>query len=997
MDSFKKSLALCGVITVLGFGSCISTTDELDLDKEISLDMQIGRGGLSIPIGSLDTLYLDSLIKVGDDTVLDTLDGGLFGFSMGDSISKVSLSIGAVQIDIDPPTIDPISTSFESPTVSDVEIPERTNTTHVEIDSISISGINKKLPSLVSSFQTDPIEVTGYGISAPVVLPPIVFQNKEMSCGFIYPFPEDLKKLNKVWFGTPGTKTGQKLRLDVDLSGVYSLLASPNIRVTSFQITFPDNFVVGKDAALSKYIPNKCVTADENVFSISMGTSESVTGIGTDGILPISFYIKEADFTDYNVDQEIDFSGKKVRYDLEIAISGTTDLNGTEYFHVGVSMDTRLTMADIEAETNSKEVTLNEETLSSSCDVTGLAGISRVDDITFVPDQSMIYLSISDLGIDPFKLKSGSSDFVLNFSDKFTFDTDYCEDEAGHEVGTWAGSKLTLDASKAMGHTVKLKVLSLAVNQDVVGTNSSINFTTNVDYRGKVVVDEATGITLSDLNKLTNKDVVVKVWGKFVVKNAVIETGEMRNDFCDSTEISINEKVDDALLMIKRIDLVEAASVNLNLLFENVPKTIEELIFSGFTVEFPDFIMLNYNGSDNRISTVGNKLFIDGILSDELHSLTGFDINGLEISGMEFRKGCEIKNGYLVLDNQKVFIKGAVTVDNQKINNEELDVITVTPTVGFETIKVKSVYGKVNPSIDPVSEEVSLDLGDADFFQNENNSLSLSDPQITINLTSTVTVPIDIDLSLSSLNSKGEYIAQDIAPDDGPIHLSRCDTLADSRTTTLVISKNYRPQPLSDDTVIVRMSRLSELMEKIPDKIMFNLTAKADTTVNHYIDLTRELCVTGEYNVSIPLQFDNLYIEYSDTIKDLGKDLADVGDKIEEAELQILGDVESTIPLGVTLTATAYNENWIRLNDIKIDSCFISAGREDTITTSPMVLDLKVRNGKLADLEYIVFTAKCESGQENASIRKGQYLYIKKLRLNLPEGLKIDLTEKKEK
>jgi hypothetical protein len=83
------------------------------------------------------------------------------------------------------------------------------------------------------------------------------------------------------------------------------------------------------------------------------------------------------------------------------------------------------------------------------------------------------------------------------------------------------------------------------------------------------------------------------------------------------------------------------------------------------------------------------------------------------------------------------------------------------------------------------------------------------------------------------------------------------------------------------------------------------------------------------------------------------------------------------------------------LNDIKIDSCTIAAGREDSITSSPMVLDLTVTNGKLADLEYIVFSADCESGQENASIRKGQYLYIKKLRLNLPEGLKIDLTEKK--
>ena len=51
-------------------GSCLSTSDELDLDKDISLDMQIAPGGLSIPLGSLDTLFLDSLIKIDDEDAM---------------------------------------------------------------------------------------------------------------------------------------------------------------------------------------------------------------------------------------------------------------------------------------------------------------------------------------------------------------------------------------------------------------------------------------------------------------------------------------------------------------------------------------------------------------------------------------------------------------------------------------------------------------------------------------------------------------------------------------------------------------------------------------------------------------------------------------------------------------------------------------------------------------------------------------------------------------
>ena len=989
MDNFKRTWALCGIVAVLGFGSCISTTDELDLDKDISLDMQIGRGGLSIPLGSLDTLYLDSLIKVGDDTALDTLDGGLFGFSMEDSIKKVSLSIGAVQIDIDPPHINVLETSFDKPQVRDVEIKEVNSSSTIEIQKIDVSNINSKLPSFEKSVTVGPYDVPGIGMAIPTI--PVNVELQEMSCNFKYEFPEDVKKIKKVWFGeTKGSRAGQLLTLNVDLSGIYDVLTSPEIKVSDLTISFPDNFTLAKDPNLSAYIPDNCVTIVGSTFSIQM-TSESISGIGADHKLPVTFYVMNADFSNYNY--EIDFSDK-VEYELELSIDGIAG-STAKVFQVSVNLNAGLKMADIEATTRSKDIDLEEETISSKCEVTNLDGITRVNTITFDENQSKLYLSISNLNIDPFAFRDASSKIVIQFPAKYTFDTEYCRDENGNQVGTWSSSRLTLDANKVLGHTVALKLKSLYVNEIVDEETASITINTDVTYSGKVVIEENDNINLEALDVLDDKKLDLRVWGKFVVTTANIQTGEKTTELKDSTEISINEKVDDALIMIKRIDLVNPASAHLNLKFEGVPNTIQELRFSRFTVEFPDFIQLDCKSSDPRYKVEGNKLVINGSLTSELHSEDGFTVDGLEIKGMYFEQPLETVNGYLVLENQKVRINGAVVVNEQIIESDELDVITVTPTVSFETINVKSVYGKVNPAIDPVNEEVSLDLGDADFFQNENNSLSLSDPQITINLTSTVTVPIDINLSLSSLNSKGEYIAQDIAPDNGIIHLERCDTLAESRTTTLIISKNSRPQPLSDDTVIVRMSRLSELMEKIPDKILFNLAANVDTTVNHYIDLTRELCVTGDYQVSIPLQFDDLHIVYSDTIKDLGKDLKDVGDKIEEAELQILGDVESTIPLGVTLSAIAYNENWVKLNDIKIDSCTIAAGREDSITSSPMVLDLTVTNGKLADLEYIVFSADCESGQENASIRKGQYLYIKKLRLNLPEGLKIDLTEKK--
>ena len=58
-----------------------------------------------------------------------------------------------------------------------------------------------------------------------------------------------------------------------------------------------------------------------------------------------------------------------------------------------------------------------------------------------------------------------------------------------------------------------------------------------------------------------------------------------------------------------------------------------------------------------------------------------------------------------------------------------------------------------------------------------------------------------------------------------------------------------------------------------------------------------------------------------------------------------------------------------------------------------MVLGVDVAKGGLENLESIVFTAACQSAEGSSSIRKGQWLWIKKMRFKLPQGLKVDLTD----
>lgn len=1004
MEKIKRTLNLCTVILAICLGSCISRTDELDLNKGVRLDMQIGPGGLYIPLGSLDTLFLDSLIKVdGDNSILDTLDGGLFGFHMKDTIDEFKVEIDSVKIKIDDPDIDPMTTSFEQPEVKDVNI-YSTDYSRIKIQKVDLSNIN--LPSFSKNKTVGPYDIIGTGAAIPEQV--VEVEPQQMPCEFEYEFPEDVERLDRIWFGTTKySRGGQKLTMDIDFKEVYSALTNPQIKISDLRITFPDNFTLAKDPALDTYIPSSCVSIVGSEFRIAM-SSDFVTGLkkSNNYKLPVTFFVMNAGFSSYTAGS-IDFDDN-VTYSVTMSIGGQSGHSNTS-FRVAVNMASALKMADVDARTKQKAVDFAKDTITSSCEVTGLAGITRVDTIIFDESSSLLYLTISNLDIGGFQLEDYTKLKLTFLENKLTFDQSYCENEKHQVAGAWqTGSIVLLDADKSIGHTVALRAQRLLVEQDVDPDEGSIEIVSDVEIASddpddKVYVKASNDITLYDLSKLEDKILRDTVNGDFVIERSVVETGEKVTNFDDTTTISIGAPVDESLVYVNRIDF-QPAAMHMTLDFDDVPNGVDTLYFSQFIINLPDYLRVYYKYGpndyryDKRVSVRdSNDIVINGALDHtELH-YTGFIIEGLEIKAMQFAERLYTQNDSIVLDDQNVFIYGDVTVQNAKINDSELKDIIVTPLVSFDSIKVNTVHGLVDPEIERTSEEVALDMGDADFFKNENNHLSLSDPRITIDLTSTVTVPMVLSLKLTSVDDKNAEIGSDSAD----IYLDPCELKQDSITTKLIICKsepaNAEPE---EGTKYVVMHNLSKLMERIPDKMLFDLTPKADLQYEHHVDMTRDLAMHGTYDVSIPLAFDSLYIEYSDTIKDLSESLADVADYIDAADLHIVADVESSIPLGVVMKATGYDKNGNYLPNIEIDSCYIDAG-SDTVTVSTMKLGMKVQKvgGKsgLSDLDYIVFTAACQSGSESSSIRKGQFLWLKKVRLQIPQGIKVDLTDDKKK
>lgn len=1006
------TLLLCGLTAALGLGSCVSTSDDLDLDKKkLSLDMRLAPGGLKIPVGSLNKIYIDSLIKINDDSALDTLESGLYGITMDGTIKKVEVDIDDVTIDIPNPDIDPISSKFDDTDIDDVEITGKSQKDTLKITSVTLETINSSLPKLENTYTASlgvEIPVTPGFSFGPFNIP---VPTRNVDCNFEYLLPKDVKSLNKVVFGDPNSASGgQKLTLNVDLSPFYAVTNDPKITVKSLSIQFPDNFKISANSDLNTYISADYVTVSNNSFSINMPDGVYVTGTAATESLPISFNVDEADFSNYGSETidgtQITYQNQ-LSYSLNLTISGTSTESGKFTPGVNVGITETLQMADFSVDTNDKTISLEKSSIVSSFNITDLDKVKEVKTVDFDPEKSYIQLGIGDFDITPFKFDESSA-ITLTFPSTISFvkRNDKLVFDGATEIGKWddvSDNTLKIWPGQAKGKTIVLNISSLDVQQKVV--NQSITINNTLEYSGDITIAAAKNLDKSALDVLNNKELSFAYSGNLKVTNASVVTDKIETTIDDTTYISIDEEIDKALKEVSTINLSKAAAMSVGLKFQGIPQTIEKLTFSDVTIEFPDFLKLSYSGTDTRVSYQDGKLTIDGDLTREKGELSdngnGFVIQGLKIEGMEFSQPQKINSeNHLVLADQEVRIKGTVSVDGQTVNSGDMDEITVIPNVSFESVKVKSILGKVDPEIDPIHEDVELSLGsDIDFLKNEGNQLTLSDPEICISLTSTVTVPINLKLSLSSTDSDNKPIAEGIVPDenDGIIQLPACPVEDEQRVTTIVIYKETMPSTDLPNPIYVQMSRLSDLMTTIPDKIQFDLTAKADTSNACEVDITRELTVEGKYDVQVPLSFNDLYMEYNDTIKDLGDNLKDVADKIESAEIFIDAKALSTIPLGVTITAVPLDYKNREIRDISIEKCLIKAGsKEGTEVDVHIAVDLK-KKGALEKLEAIAFKAACESVEgKKSSIQKGQNVYLHDIVLDMPNGIDVDFTDKKD-
>lgn len=477
------------------------------------------------------------------------------------------------------------------------------------------------------------------------------------------------------------------------------------------------------------------------------------------------------------------------------------------------------------------------------------------------------------------------------------------------------------------------------------------------------------------------------------------------------TDIRIDQIVDDALILVSSVDMKSPSPVTVAFRFSGIPDCVTKVEMTDFSVQFPDYIRMSYSGTDSRVSLDGNTLTIEGVLkASEMSDGSSFDIPGIAIEGLRFEtpKRTEIQEDgkrHFVLAAQAVGYQGNINITTANTTVGELKgkEVKMNSVLKFADMTLGAFTGKLFPEVKSVSSSFNIDLGDdaSDILQADGNSMILSNPEILLTVSTDFSIPFVVDLNISSYDKAGNYICKNATPDKGTFTIPASPRGSKKSTAVLLYRNTKRSLDLSSDTVYVLVSKMSDLLSAIPDKVDFDLSVKADTSMTdegefHYVDLASDLEIAASYNVNVPLAFDELHMSYSTTLDGMSDAFEDVDSDIA---VQLKGQIVNTIPMGLSITATPKDRFGNVLDFVSATNATVKAGTEANPSTSDLLIGIDLKGKNASELDALELSIGFDSDPEvgTAVLKGSQYVEIKNVSLCLPKGMTIVIEDEDDK
>jgi hypothetical protein len=454
-------------------------------------------------------------------------------------------------------------------------------------------------------------------------------------------------------------------------------------------------------------------------------------------------------------------------------------------------------------------------------------------------------------------------------------------------------------------------------------------------------------------------------------------------DDCQFTFHASN--VDEALLALRSASLATPKDIQIDLAISGLPDTDKEynIELSSVRVGLPDYLQVEgqKTGEINIGTLTLNKAAGKNTAAKTLtYQITGIDYAATPAGQLETVNRTLSDEGKITITADASIDRDlTITTSDLKLDSGVVKLrepILITPQVRIGDITFTTIVGRFNPTINPINTEVSLDLGDDMDFLKEDATLDLTNPVLVLNLTNPCEVKVLADLQLSASNGSAPISVTDVDLSQPVVTLSR--------------------EAVSGAAYNVIVPTLSTLLSPIPDRIDVRIAPRADRDNFYPFNLGRTYSISGDYNVSAPLQFNSLDIKYDETVEnvfgDTQEDVQDLADKlpngIEGAELSFT--VINAIPVSLDLEVTAVD------NKGREDASLVTytgaqtipAGTLNAPATSAQKITLGVKD-VAAVRDLIVRVHGTASG---VTLNASQYLRFDRMKITLTK-LTLDLND----
>lgn len=454
-----------------------------------------------------------------------------------------------------------------------------------------------------------------------------------------------------------------------------------------------------------------------------------------------------------------------------------------------------------------------------------------------------------------------------------------------------------------------------------------------------------------------------------MITTQISQTGDVKADAAD---------IDDALKELGSLKAAAPTALTLNIKLEG--NLNFSTISGNLKVKFPSFLVFN----DPAVNA-NNEIQIP---CSELQLNVPY-VRTLQLTGYHFDGGLPVVNNEIHL-NEQVVITGETNVQLSSGGQIGSGVkLQIVPTVLLADMSVDEATGIIQPEIDATKTSVEIS-NLPDFLNDDETSLSVSNPVILFSAVNPLNAPVDLTGKMLGKKEDGTLISGSEvkfgAGSTDPILLQPGSNL-------IALSRLGTGGPAGSQNIAV--ANINNLIAKIPDVVEVEMQPAVSYDKYYSIRLGHDYEVSGNYNIDIPLSFEEgLNIVYTDSADDLNSDLKDLD--FEEAAVEF--DAVNTIPLELEVKAenvTPLDINKQPLSDIKVEVEGGIAASADGKTSTRQTLLIKMTEqvkGAMSRLDAIRFRVTAVPGQAiGITLRSDQWMQLENIKVKVPKGINIDL------